>query len=104
MDQLKAKSHVSPDLERFSAAVGTGGDRAGLLVSGDLRAACQQLARELLEGEAPQDWSAKDFADWLDRSDALRALCAWAVSEEYFQARQQLGLALAPSDEERQDG
>ena len=72
-------------------------------MSGDLRAACRTiLAEELdLEGEAKTEWSAEDFAGYLDRSEQLRELCAFAVSEEYFQARQALGVTARSPPEAR---
>jgi hypothetical protein len=85
-------------------AVQHSGNRAGLLVSGDLRAACRTILAEELdlegEGEAKSEWTAETFDDYLDRSAQLRELCAFAVSEEYFQARQALGVTAQPVEAE----
>ena len=60
-----------------------------------------RLAEELkLEGVAQSEWTAEEFADYLDRSAQLRELCAFAVSEEYFQARQALGVTAEATEEE----
>jgi len=53
-----------------------------------------------LEGEAKTEWSAEDFDSYLDRSDHLRELCAFAVSEECFQARQALGVTAQSTEDE----
>ncbi len=102
VDLFGAKAHVEFNSALWRQAVQHSGNRAGLLVSGDLRAGCRTiLGEELeLEGEAQTEWSAENFADYLDRSEQLRELCAFAVSEEYFQARQALGVTAQPEEEE----
>lgn len=94
VDLFGAKSHVEFSSALWRQAVQHSGNRAGLLVAGNLRAACRVLVPEELacEPEALERWSAEDFQGWLTRSSALRELCAYAVSEEYFQARRALGL------------
>ncbi len=102
VDLFGAKAHVEFNSALWRQAVQHSGNRAGLLVSGDLRAACRTiLAEELqLEGEAQTEWSAEEFSDYLDRSSQLRELCAFAVSEEYFQGRQALGVTAQAAEEE----
>jgi len=102
VDLFGAKAHVEFNSALWRQAVQHSGNRAGLLVSGDLRAACRAILDEELdlEGEAKTEWSAEDFAGYLDRSDQLRELCAFAVSEEYFQARQALGVTAQSTEDE----
>jgi len=102
VDLFGAKAHVEFNSALWRQAVQHSGNRAGLLVSGDLRAACRTiLAEELnLEGVAQSEWTAEEFAGYLDRSAQLRELCAFAVSEEYFQARQALGVTAQSTEEE----
>ena len=104
VDLLQAKAHVEFNSALWRAAVRHSGNRAGLLVSGDLRAACRLVISEELDLERPalEQWSAEQFAAWLDELAVLRELCAYAVSEEYFLARQRLGLAAGVPEQEEE--
>jgi hypothetical protein len=94
---MQAKAHVEFNSRLWRQAVQHSGNRAGLLVSGDLRAACRIILVEELElsAEAAGEWTPEQFVDYMERSPQLRELCSFAVSEEFFRARKSLGVAAA---------
>ncbi len=102
VDLFQAKAHVEFNSALWRHAVQHSGNRAGLLVSGDLRAACRLLVQEEFDvaADALKEWNAEQIRGWLEKSEALRELCAFAVSEEYFLTRQRLGLAAVMPEEE----
>ncbi|MFH2007321.1 MAG: tetratricopeptide repeat protein [bacterium] len=102
VDLLQAKAHVEFNSALWRQAVQHSGNRAGLLVSGDLRSAVRILLSEelKLEGEEQTEWTVEAFNKHLDKSEQLRELCAFSVSEEYFQTRQSLGVAASTSEED----
>jgi hypothetical protein len=66
------------------------GNRAGLLLSNDLRAAVRGVLRaDKLEVEA----SAEELARLAVEHEPLRALLRFALSDEYFRLREKLGTA-----------
>lgn len=102
VDLFQAKAHVEFNSAVWRHAVQHSGNRAGLLVSGDLRATCRVLVQEEFDVEPAEldSWSSATFAKWMDNSKVLREMCAYAVSEEYFQARQRLGMIAADTDDD----
>ena len=74
--RFQAAGH-SPDVGRWSRAACLTTIRAGLLLAGDL-----EVAARLGQAAYPV----------IDPSDIVRDLCAWSVSEGYFELRAQLGL------------
>jgi hypothetical protein len=79
---------------RWRAVVHETGNRAGLLVCGDLRAAAQIVAHEQAPevGEAPEAEVLRELA----RAEGpLRGLLRYAISEEYFALRESLGTGVS---------
>ena len=70
---------LSAALPRWARAAYLTTIRAGLLLAGDL-----EIAARLAQASA--------VAVGIDPGDVLRDLCAWSVSESYFDLRSQLGL------------
>jgi hypothetical protein len=70
---------LSAALPRWARAAYLTTIRAGLLLAGDL-----EIAARLAQASA--------VAVGIDSGDVLRDLCAWSVSESYFDLRAQLGL------------
>jgi hypothetical protein len=63
--------------------------RTGLLLCGDLKAAMRCVWRRAhRDGEPPMGATLAELRDNLERSDAARDLLGYAVSEEYFNARE----------------
>ncbi|MCC6750827.1 MAG: SIR2 family protein [Deltaproteobacteria bacterium] len=81
-EELRAAA-AEGEVERWLQAVDLSASRAALLLSGDLEAA----ARLLIDEAAP--------AGTLPPKERVAELMAYAVSEEYFKARELLGLKLA---------
>ncbi|HEX2660055.1 MAG TPA: tetratricopeptide repeat protein, partial [Polyangia bacterium] len=79
---------------RWRKVVADAGNRAGLLLSGDLRATLLVLLRaEKTEPKLEASPSAAQLAVAVAKSEPLRELLRFAMSEDYFQLRQKLGLA-----------
>ena len=77
---LDSKAEV--DLQKWALAVDYTSTRAGFLLCNDLEVAIQQvLAEPVTVGSA-------------DPKEKVRDLIQWSVSEEYFEIRNQLGLAI----------
>jgi golgin subfamily B member 1 len=77
---LDSKAEV--DLHRWAVAVDYTSTRAGLLLCNDLEVAVQQVLSEpIAVGSA-------------DPKEKVRDLIQWSVSEEYFELRSHLGLAI----------
>ncbi|HEY4393822.1 MAG TPA: tetratricopeptide repeat protein [Polyangia bacterium] len=74
--RFQAAGHV-PDTGRWSRAACLTTIRAGLLLCGDL-----EVSARLGQAAYPM----------IDSSEIVRDLCAWSVSEGYFELRAQLGL------------
>jgi hypothetical protein len=72
-------SVISTALPRWARAAYMTTIRAGLLLAGDL-----EVAARLAQASA--------VAVGIDSGDVLRDLCAWSVSESYFDLRTQLGI------------
>ncbi len=68
---------AAPDVGRWSRAASFSTIRAGLLLAGDL-----EIAARLGQAAAPA----------IDAGEIARDLCAWSLSEGYFELRAQLGL------------
>ena len=68
------------------------GNRAGLLLCGDLRTA----ARLVLKNDASsRDLGAQDLSALASSNEAFRELLRFAISEDYFVLREKLGTAIA---------
>lgn len=89
---LQEKAHVEFNSVVWRSAVKMSGNRAGLLVCGDLKAAVRVVLMEEA-GVDPQqeEMEPEDISRHMDESEALRDLLSFAVSEDYFQARKRLG-------------
>jgi hypothetical protein len=74
--RFQAAGHA-PDVARWSRAACLTTIRAGLLLAGDL-----EVAARLGQAAYPT----------IDAGEIIRDLCAWSVSEGYFDLRGQLGL------------
>jgi len=79
---------------RWRKAVSDTGNRAGLLLCLELRAAAQAVLR--VEKVAPPA-TAGELRALAKENDALRELIRFAISEEYFGLRVKLGVAAAPA-------
>jgi tetratricopeptide (TPR) repeat protein len=97
VELMAAKAHVEFNSREWRLAVQHSGNRAGLLVSGDLRGAIRVILAEELDlgADALAGWTADQFSEYMERSTQLKDLCTFAVSEEYFRARKGLGVAVA---------
>jgi hypothetical protein len=103
VDLFGAKAHVEFNSAHWRQAVQHSGNRAGLLVSGDLRAACRVIVSEELHPDPGtlERFTTEEFLGWMTQSEALREICSYAVSEDCFQARRSLGLvAVLPEKED----
>jgi hypothetical protein len=76
--RFQAAGHA-PDVGRWSRGASLTTIRAGLLLAGDL-----EVAARLGQAAYPA----------IDSSEIVRDLCAWSVSESYFELRSQLGLRI----------
>ncbi len=95
---FQAKAHVEFNSAEWREAVRMTGNRAGLLVCGDLKTAVQVLLAEEFGLEPGREWTPEEFAEYLDKSALLRDLVGYAVSEEYFVARKRLGQAVVTQE------
>jgi tetratricopeptide (TPR) repeat protein len=79
---------------RWRAVVRDTGNRAGLLLSGDLRTAARLVLKDegATNGTAPP---ADELRTLAAKNEALRELLRFAVSEDYFVLREKLGTAIA---------
>jgi len=77
---------------RWRAVVQHTGNRAGLLLAGDLGTAVRLV---LKESGVPGDVTADELRVLAVKSDPLRELLRFAVSEDYFLLREKLGTAIA---------
>jgi tetratricopeptide (TPR) repeat protein len=76
------ESKAEADLHKWATAVDYTSTRAGFLMCNDLEVAAQAIASEpIAVGSA-------------DPKDKIRDLLQWSVSEEYFELRSHLGLAI----------
>jgi len=75
---------------RWRKAVSDAGNRTGLLLASDLRAAVQGVLRA---GKLAPTTSPQDIARLAAQHEALRELLKFAVSETYFRLREKLGTA-----------
>jgi hypothetical protein len=76
------ESKTEADLHKWATAVDYTSTRAGFLLCNDLEVAIQQILSEpIAVGSA-------------DPKDKVRDLIQWSVSEEYFELRSHLGLAI----------
>jgi hypothetical protein len=76
------ESQADVDLHKWAIAVDYTSTRAGFLLCNDLEVAAQQIMAEpIAVGSA-------------DPRDKLRDILQWSVSEEYFELRNHLGLAI----------
>ena len=81
----------------WRSVVAETGNRAGLVVSGDLRSALAIVLGEATQGKTPVAVAALDPAEIQQRAaepGPLRELLRYAISEEYFAAREILGTAI----------
>jgi hypothetical protein len=75
-------SNAEVDLHKWAIAVDYTSTRAGFLLCNDLETAVQQILSEpIAVGSA-------------DPKDKVRDIIQWSVSEEYFELRSHLGLAI----------
>jgi hypothetical protein len=80
--RLFIESKAEVDLHKWAKAVDYTSTRAGFLLCNDLETAVQQVLSEPISvGSA-------------DPRDKVRDLIQWSVSEEYFELRASLGLAI----------
>jgi hypothetical protein len=70
------------DLRKWAMAVDYTSTRAGFLLCNDLEVAAQQVMAEPIAVGS------------VDPKDKIRDLIQWSVSEEYFELRGHLGLAI----------
>ncbi len=92
VDLLQKKAHVEFNSASWRKAVKMTGNRAGLLVCGDLKSAVSVVLAEETGSEVGEDFPTDEaFDEILRESDVLRDLMSFAVSEEFFQARRRLG-------------
>jgi hypothetical protein len=81
---------------RWRAVVNQTGNRAGLLLCGDLRAAAAILLRERPNAGATRELPAADELRALASSyEPFRELIRFAISDEYFHLREKVGTAVA---------
>jgi tetratricopeptide (TPR) repeat protein len=77
---------------RWRSVVQHTGNRAGLLLCGDLKTA----ARLVLKNGAPaRDLPAEELRELATTNEAFRELLRFAISEDYFVLREKLGTAIA---------
>ncbi len=79
---------------RWRAVVIETGNRAGLLLCGDLQAAARVVMRELASGDSPPVDAAL-LREHAVKDGPLRALLRYAVSEDYFALRASLGIGVS---------
>jgi hypothetical protein len=77
---LESKAEV--DLHKWALAVDYTSTRAGFLLCNDLEIAAQQVLSEPMSVGS------------VDPREKIRDLIQWSVSEEYFELRNHLGLAI----------
>jgi tetratricopeptide (TPR) repeat protein len=81
---------------RWRAVVRHTGNRAGLLLCGDLKTATRVMLRNGRDGgSSPTDPSPESLRELLGSNELLRDLLHYAISEEYFHLREKLGTAAA---------
>jgi hypothetical protein len=80
--RVRERVDVPVDLQRWARAVDATARRAGLLLSGDLKAAAADLSREPM------------FAQKVKRERRLADLLVHSVSDEHQEMRRELGLAV----------
>ncbi len=80
----------SVDVDKLAAAAATWGDRVALLCIGDLSAGLRGVAWTLGQKDPPQD--PDELRRWLRDNPAARDLVAFAVSDEYVEARRIAGV------------
>jgi hypothetical protein len=76
---------------RWRSVVHQTGNRAGLLLCGDLRTAAVALAKEKLSGSP----SATELRELATKYEPLGDLIRFAISDEYFHLREKVGTAVA---------
>jgi tetratricopeptide (TPR) repeat protein len=79
---------------RWRAVVLQTGNRAGLLLCGDLRTAARIVLHERASGAPPQP-SAEELRALAAKYDPFRELIRFAISDEYFYLREKIGTAVA---------
>jgi tetratricopeptide (TPR) repeat protein len=86
------QEHVDMDLDcsRWRSAVHETGNRAGLLLCGELRPAAEVLIRETTVG-APEEIETALLCEQARKAGPLRELLRYFVSEEHFALREVLG-------------
>ncbi len=95
---FQAKAHVEFNSAGWRQAVQMTGNRAGLLVCDDLKAAVSVILAEDLGVASDATWTPDEFDEYLEQSLFLRDLMAYSVSEEYFQARKRLGQSVVTEE------
>lgn len=68
------------------------GNRAGLLLCGELDTAARAVMHEALPN-LPADLTPSDIRELATHNQALRELLQWAVSDDYFMLREKMGMA-----------
>jgi tetratricopeptide (TPR) repeat protein len=91
VDLLQEKAHVEFNSAVWRSAVRMSGNRAGLLVCGELKSAVRVLLAEDLGVTEEDDRTPEQFAQYMQQSETLRDLLSFAVSEDYFGTRKRLG-------------
>lgn len=84
--------HAAPDLDRLIGGLSFSSDRAGLLVSGDLCGALTIALRD--DAVTNPDRATMEPNAAIRQRPRLEQLVSFALSDEYFQIREQAGVAL----------
>lgn len=85
-------THV--DVAKHKAAAALTANRAGLVVANDIEVAVRNIARDYPDVR-PVFADSKGAAETVGKIPEVRELLNYAVSEEYFQARSHLGIAIS---------
>jgi hypothetical protein len=84
-------THV--DVAKHKAAAALTANRAGLVVANDIEVAIRNIARDYPDVR-PVFADSKGAAETVGKIPEVRELLNYAVSDEYFQARSHLGIAI----------
>jgi hypothetical protein len=96
MAELFQENDATPfSSARWRAVVHETGNRAGLLMCGDLRAAARIVAAEQSTAAGAQDPTPEELREQARTPGPLRGLLRYAISEEYFTLRESLGTGVS---------
>jgi hypothetical protein len=91
---LAGATLVDLDLEGMLEALAFSGDRAGLLMCGDIFIGLSLVLREDPNFAATKVDTAEPLLQAVKQREDLKDLLAFAVSDDFFRLRQRLGLSL----------